>query len=74
MQRELSTDNFKLVFKDKHTFEVAQDMLVNRKFEELENLLRVEWMAAQERAVILNKMYSEISSNNLRSGFDDEEY
>lgn len=74
MQRELSTDNFKLAFKDKHTLETAQDMLVNRKFEELENLLRVEWMAAQERAIILNKMYSEISSNNLRSGFDDEEY
>lgn len=74
MQRELSTDNLKLVFKDKHTFDTAQDMLVNRRFEELENLLRVEWMAAQERSIILNKMYSEISNKNLMAGFDDEEY
>ena len=74
MQRELTTDNLKLALKDKHTFETAEDMLVNRKYEELEELLRIEWMGAQERAIILNKMYSEISSKNLMSGFDEDEY
>lgn len=74
MQRELTTENLRFTLKDKHTCEIAQDMLVNRKFEELEDLLRIEWMNAQERAIILNKMYSEISSKNLISGLDEEGY
>lgn len=74
MQRELTTENLKLAIKDKHIFDMAEDMLVNRKYDELEELLRIEWIGAQERAIVLNKMYSEISSKNLMSGFDEEEY
>lgn len=74
MQRELNTDNLKLVFKNTSTFNKAQDMLVNRKYDELEELLKVEWMSAQEKAVVLNKMYSEISAKNLMTTFEDEEY
>lgn len=73
MQRELNTDNLKLVFKNTSTFNKAQDMLINRKFEELEELLKVEWMSAQERAIVLNKMYAELSAKNLMTTFTDEE-
>ena len=74
MQRELTTENLRLVFKHTPTFDKAQDMLINRKYDELEELLRVEWMSAQERAIVLNKMYSEISAKNLMTTFEDEEY
>ena len=73
MQRELNTDNLKLVFKNTSTFNKAQDMLVNRKYDELEELLKVEWMSAQERAIVLNKMYAELSAKNLMTTLTDEE-
>ena len=75
MQRELSTDNLKLAIKDKHTLETAQDMLVNRRYNELEELLRIEWMDTQERAIVLNKMYLELTKKNISlTDSDNEEY
>lgn len=75
MQRELTQDNLRIAFKDLNTFCKANDMLTNRRYDELEELLKIEWMNAQERAIVLNKMYAELSSKNMRANiYDDEEF
>ena len=41
-------------------------------YEELEELLRVEWQKAQDKAVLLQQMYTEIANHNLMSGISDD--
>lgn len=38
----------------------------NHNYEDLEELLRVEWQKAQDSAILLQKMYSEVSTRNLQ--------
>ena len=52
MQRELNTDNLKLAFKNSSTFDKAQDMLVNRKYDELEELLNEECPLCGNEAIL----------------------
>lgn len=40
-------------------------------YENLEELLRVEWQKAQDKAVLLQQMYSEVANHNLMSGLND---
>lgn len=40
-------------------------------YENLEELLRVEWQKAQDKAVLLQQMYSEVANHNLLSGLND---
>lgn len=73
MRTNLTTDNLKLVFKNTPMFDKVNSMVVDRKYDELEEILRIEWLAAQDRAVILNKMYAEIVNKNIRDNIEDYE-
>lgn len=73
MRTNLTTDNLKLVFKNTPMFDKVNSMVVDRKYDELEEILRIEWLAAQDRAVILNKMYAEIVNKNIRENLEDYE-
>ena len=71
MQTELTTKNLEMSITNKKTLDTAKEMLVNRKYEELEELLRVEALSASDRALILNRMYAEISNKNLYRELDE---
>lgn len=71
MQTELTTKNLEMSITNKKTLDTAKEMLVNRKYEELEELLRVEALSASDRALILNRMYTEISNKNLFRELDE---
>ena len=71
MQTELTTKNLEMSITNKKTLDTAKEMLVNRKYEELEELLRVESLSASDRALILNRMYAEISNKNLYRELDE---
>lgn len=73
MRTNLTTDNLKFVFKNTPMFDKINNMVVDRKYDELEEILRIEWLAAQDRAVILNKMYAEIANKNIRENLEDYE-
>lgn len=71
MQTELTTENLEMAITNKKTLDTAKKMFVNRKYEELEELLRVEALSASDRALILNRMYTEISNKNLFRELDE---
>lgn len=71
MQTELTTKNLEMSITNKKTLDTAKEMLINRKYEELEELLRVEALSASDRALILNRMYAEISNKNLYRELDE---
>ena len=71
MQTELTTKNLEMSITNKKTLDIAKEMLVNRKYEELEELLRVEALSASDKALILNRMYAEISNKNLYRELDE---
>lgn len=71
MQTELTTENLEMAITNKKTLDTAKEMFVNRKYEELEELLRVEALSASDRALILNRMYAEISNKNLFRELDE---
>lgn len=71
MQTELTTKNLEMSITNKKTLDTAKEMLVNGKYEELEELLRVEALSASDRALILNRMYTEISNKNLYRELDE---
>lgn len=71
MQTELTTKNLEMSITNKKTLDTAKEMLINRKYEELEELLRVEALSASDRALILNRMYTEISNKNLYRELDE---
>ena len=73
MRTNLTTDNLRFVFKNTPMFDKINNMVVDRKYDELEEILRIEWLAAQDRAVILNKMYAEIVNKNIRENLEDYE-
>ena len=55
--------------------EQAVKLYYDKNYEDLEELLRVEWQKAQDKAVLLQQMYSEVTNHNLLSGLgNDEEY
>lgn len=55
--------------------ERAVKLYYDKNYEDLEELLRVEWQKAQDKAVLLQQMYSEVTNHNLLSGLgNDEEY
>ncbi len=55
--------------------EQAVKLYYDKNYEDLEELLRVEWQKAQDKAVLLQQMYSEVTNHNLLSGIgNDEEY
>ena len=55
--------------------EQAVKLYYDKNYEDLEELLRVEWQKAQDKAVLLQQMYSEVTNHNLLSELgNDEEY
>ena len=55
--------------------EQAVKLYYDKNYEDLEELLRVEWQKAQDKAILLQQMYSEVANYNLLSGIgNDEEY
>lgn len=49
----------------------AVKLYYDKNYEDLEELLRVEWQKAQDKAVLLQQMYSEVTNHNLLSGLND---
>lgn len=49
----------------------AVKLYYDKNYEDLEELLRVEWQKAQDKAVLLQQMYSEVANHNLLSGLND---
>ena len=52
----------------------ALEFFDNNKYEELEELLRVEFQSAQDKSIILNKMYTEVSTLNLQNELMEEAF
>lgn len=73
MRRNLTEDNLKFSLDCHSTASRAITLYHDAKYEELEELLRVEWQKAQDRAIVLQKMYTEVANRNLRSELFEEE-
>lgn len=66
-QTSLTTDNIELCFKHSPRLKnKVQELLVNRDWEALEELLRVESLEANDRARFLSLMYAEVSTKTLK--------
>lgn len=63
----LTTDNIELCFKNSPRLkDKVKELWVNNDWENLEEVLRVESLEANDRARLLSLMYAEVSTKTLR--------
>lgn len=72
--KHLKEENLKFALtptSNANTLNQALKLYTDKNFEDLEHLLMAEWQVAQDKAVLLQKMFSEVANYNLLTGLNE---